>query len=107
MRVHFRGYFCDRVHGIAEIHRWQDKSVNGHDQFQIAFMMKLIDSFLVNILIIILGMIIILHEGPALKSLTVDGIPAIAMEKSSDHVSMGERTVIRQDMLPSGQSGCL
>ena len=30
--------FCDRVHGIAEIHRWQDKSVNGHDQFQIAFM---------------------------------------------------------------------
>ena len=56
--------FCDRVHGIAEIHRWQDKSVNGHDQFQIAFMMKLIDSFLVNILIIILGMIIILHEGP-------------------------------------------
>ena len=36
-------------------------------------------------------------KGPALKSLTVDGIPAIAMEKSSDHVSMGERTVI-----PSG-----
>ena len=64
MRVHFRGYFCDRVHGIAEIHWWQDKSVNGHDQFQIAFMMKLIDSFLVNILIIILGMIIILHEWP-------------------------------------------
>ena len=36
-------------------------------------------------------------KGPALKSLTVEGIPAIAMEKSSDQVSMGYRTVI-----PSG-----
>mgnify|MGYP007134713160 CR=1 FL=1 len=32
-------------------------------------------------------------NGPALKSFTVDGIPEMAMEKSSDHVSIGASTV--------------
>ena len=47
---------------IAEIHRRQDQTVKGHYKFQIAFMMELINRFLIDILIIILGMIIVLHE---------------------------------------------
>ena len=46
-------------------------------------------------------------NGPALKSLTVDGIPAIAMEKSSDHVSMGESTVIPSGYASFGTGGMI
>ena len=41
-------------------------------------------------------------NGPALKSLTVEGIPAMAIEKSSDQVSMGYRTVIPSGYASSG-----
>ena len=46
-----------------EIHWRQSKAVNSHKQFQIKFMMESVYLFLINILVIVLGMIIIFHKG--------------------------------------------
>ena len=46
-----------------EIHWRQSKAVNSQKKFQIKFMMESVYLFLINILVIVLGMIIIFHKG--------------------------------------------
>ena len=53
---------CDCLHGIAEIQWRQNQRIDGHYQFQIAFMVELVNSFLIDILIVILRVIVVLHK---------------------------------------------
>lgn len=79
------------------IHWRQSKAVNSQKKFQIKFMMESVYLFLINILVIVLGMIIIFHKRATAEIIDHGRIPEIAMVKSSDQVSMGYNVV-----MPSG-----